>query len=224
MAAKDCQRVSSRVPRAHYLETSYLSPARLAAYSYQLREILALAPSSVLEIGTGSGLVAYALNRAGVAITTLDCDARLEPGIAASVTNLPLDDSSYDVVSCFEVLEHLPWDLVSPALAEIHRVCRSHAVISLPDAWPAFRIHISLLFRWRLFNLPFWCLKDHEFDGEHYWEINKKGFPLEDILGCINQAGFEVLETFRPWESPCHRFFRLKRISSAEVARGVGST
>ena len=46
-----------QVARAHYFTAAYLSPARLATYSYQLREVLALAPGNLLEVGVGGGLV-----------------------------------------------------------------------------------------------------------------------------------------------------------------------
>ena len=44
--------------------------------------------------------------------------------VAGSVVDLPFPDRSFDVVGCFEVLEHLPGDLPRRALSELARVAR----------------------------------------------------------------------------------------------------
>jgi SAM-dependent methyltransferase len=53
--------------------------------------------------------------------------------VAGSVVDLPFPDSSFDVVGCFEVLEHLPGDLPRRALAELARVARLAVVLSVPQ-------------------------------------------------------------------------------------------
>lgn len=201
-----------QVDPSHYSHREYLTPARMASYSYQLKEILSLSFDNALELGVGSGFFAYGLRQAGFAVTTLDFDLMLKPNVVASVTDLPFCDNSYDVVGCFEVLEHIPWRFFSSALGEIHRVCRSHAIISLPDAWPIMRVHIPPLFRRCKFKIPFWWSEKHEFDGEHYWEINKKGYPLNKVMDCLTEVGFHVEHTYRPWEVCGHRFFQLKKV------------
>ena len=65
-----------------------------------------------------------------------------------------------------------------------------------------------------MFIRPFSVAKEHIFNGEHYWEINKKGYPLEDLIKCITDAGFLVEHSFRAWEISKHRFFRLQRVVS----------
>jgi SAM-dependent methyltransferase len=138
----------------------------------------------------------------------------------ASVVDLPLRDGSYDVVACFEVLEHIPWAFFPAALREIARVCRRYAIISLPDARRIFRLHIPVLCRQRLYNRPFWRSEDHEFAGEHYWEVNKTGYPLGDVIAYMTRAGFRVERTFRVWEMSRLRFFRLgKAIEKGHTPR-----
>lgn len=200
-----------QVARAHYFTAAYLSPARLATYSYQLREVLALAPGSLLEVGVGGGLVLHTLRSAGIAATGADLDLTLGPDLVASVVALPFRDASYDVVACFEVLEHLPWDLFRPALDELHRVCRTHALVSLPDAGRVLRVHLSRALEHRQIPLAFWPARPHVFDGEHYWEIGKRGYALERVVATMAEAGFAVEHTFRPWEDVSQRFFRLRK-------------
>lgn len=51
-----------------------------------------------------------------------------------SVYELPWPDDSFDVLTCFEVMEHL--DYPQKALAEMHRVARRHVVVTVPfEPW-----------------------------------------------------------------------------------------
>jgi len=50
----------------------------------------------------------------------------------------------------------------------------------------------------------------NKFDGEHYWEIGKRGYPLSKIINEIQKARFKVEKTYsRVFENPYHRFFSL---------------
>jgi len=51
----------------------------------------------------------------------------------------------------------------------------------------------------------------HNFDGEHYWEIGKAGYPLSKIINEIQKVGFKVEKTYRIFENPYHKFFILKK-------------
>jgi hypothetical protein len=51
----------------------------------------------------------------------------------------------------------------------------------------------------------------HCFDGQHYWEINKQGYPLSKIISIFEKTGFIVIENYRIFDVPIHRFFILKK-------------
>lgn len=51
----------------------------------------------------------------------------------------------------------------------------------------------------------------NKFNGEHYWEIGKAGYPLSKITKDIEKAGFKIIKTYRIFENPYHRFFVLKK-------------
>lgn len=205
--------LNPQVDKDHYYGKGYLTPRRFASYGHQLQEIAALEPKNVLEVGVGNGVVPYMLRGAGFDVTTLDFDPALEPDVVASVTDMPFGDGAFDIVACFEVLEHIPWDRMPQALGEIQRVCRRYALISVPDAREYFLVHIPGLISRRLFKRPFWKPHKHQFDGEHYWEINTNSHSLNAFVERIKAAGFEMERTFRAWEMPEHRFFRLRAVA-----------
>lgn len=107
-----------------------------------MREVGALAPESFLDAGCGEGFVAEILLRQmpGLRIAGFD----FNPGSAAmaqaknptasftvaSIFDIPFADASFDVVGCFEVLEHQRDP--RPALRELARVARESVVISVP--------------------------------------------------------------------------------------------
>jgi len=203
--------MTPQVKKDLYGSPRYLSRTRFCSYGYQFSEITRLEPTNVLEIGIGNGIVSFALRRAGVKVTTLDFAPDLEPDVVASVTKLPFDDNSFDVVACFEVLEHIPWEQVPRALEQIQRVCQRYAVISLPDVARYLRMHIHGFLWRRFYENPFYRRRKHVFDGQHHWEINKKGYELRRVIHYMTEAGFRVEHSYRAWDIPHHRFFRLRK-------------
>jgi 2-polyprenyl-3-methyl-5-hydroxy-6-metoxy-1,4-benzoquinol methylase len=126
------RRMKSRaqVEPSPYRRAAYDSKGHFISYWHRIDEILRQGPDNILEIGIGNGLLGKYLRDQGYRVTTLDHDPRLEPDIAASVLDLPLKDESFDVVACFEVLEHLPFEAVPQALSELRRVSRQSVLIS----------------------------------------------------------------------------------------------
>lgn len=56
--------------------------------------------------------------------------------IDASIAELPYPDDHFDVVTCMEVLEHVPDDIFEASLAELRRVCRGQLLMSVPYEEP----------------------------------------------------------------------------------------
>jgi SAM-dependent methyltransferase len=193
----------------HYRFDFYMSKPRWISIWYQFNEIQKLRSSSILEVGPGSGLLKAIARVYSINIETLDPDPDLKPDHVGCVSEIPLPDSSYDVVCAFQVLEHMPYDVSIKALAEMARVSRRYVIISLPDAGRAFqyKIHIPWLGIFQ-FTIPVPRLRPlmNVFNGEHYWEINKQGFPLSRIKDDFSRI-ISLEKTYRVPENPYHRFF-----------------
>ena len=206
----NCVIDQKQVDKSHYEFSRYMCKARWNSVWHQLDEVIRLNPESVLEIGPGIGLFKLVGRLYGVRVETLDIDQELEPDHIGTVTSLPFEDNSYDVVCAFQILEHLPYERSLIGLREMARVSRSKVVISLPDArpvWP-YKIHIPKI---GVLNLliprPFFKEKKHEFDGEHYWEINKRGYSLKKVISDFSSIyGMKLIKTYRVYEFPYHRF------------------
>ncbi|HET6774313.1 MAG TPA: class I SAM-dependent methyltransferase [Acidimicrobiales bacterium] len=121
----------------------------LDRWAARLRAVVGPLDGTVVDVGVGEGLclerllepggppghvvgVEYRLDKARVARRL----AGVSP-VVADAGMLPLSDRRADVVTCIEVLEHLP--AVAPAVAELARVTTDRCVVSVP--WePWFRL------------------------------------------------------------------------------------
>lgn len=198
-----------QVSKDHYRGSAYRFQERWNSYWHQLALVRATHPSSVLEIGVGEGLVARELNLGGIAVTTLDIAEDLHPDVVGSVTQIPLPDNSVDVSLAAEVLEHIQFEDVPSALKELARVSRRHVLIGLPHPGYVFSCTFKLpLFSTQSFllQIPFFW-KEHIFNGEHYWELGKREYPVSRFIKLAHSSGL-VLEKMHKFEDdPAHRFF-----------------
>jgi len=192
----------------------YVQPERWMSYYHQIDEVLALSPKSVLEVGVGDGILRdYIKSNTTINYQSIDVAEDLHPDIVGSVENIPLPDNSIDVVCAFEILEHLPFEAFEKALCEIKRVSRGHVAISLPHFGPPIQFMLKIPFlkviRFAI-KIPFF--KVHIFNGQHYWEIGKKGYPPTRIRIVIEKH-FDITKEFIPFESQYHHFFVLQKKS-----------
>lgn len=99
-----------------------------------VRDIISLTPGkTLLDVGTGRGeTLEEARDFLIKAKGTETVPALLNDDVVyALLPNLPFDDNSFDIVTCFEVLEHLrPEDLVA-SLKELARVAKDWVVVSV---------------------------------------------------------------------------------------------
>lgn len=99
----------------------------------------AFAPERVLDVGCGPGFLMTLLQELGVDVDGVDFSASsrtLAPDVVrdrimiAPVTDLPVEDRSYDLVVCREVLEHLTVLETRRAVSEICRASSRFAYVT----------------------------------------------------------------------------------------------
>jgi len=210
--------IQKQVDKAHYDFSKYINKGRWNSFYHQIDEIIKVEPKSILEIGAGTGITKCILKDIlHYYYESMDIDEELHPDFVGSVMEMPFVDRQYDVVACFQVLEHLPFDNLEKALSELLRVANKAVIISLPDAEPVIKIQIQIprFIRGLLIRVPLTQLKQHTFNGQHYWEINKKGYELDKIITAIKKTAtpfnFIIEKEYRVFENPYHRFFILKK-------------
>lgn len=204
-----------QVDKNHYSFQKYFFPGRWMSYWYQTKEISGRADIlSILDIGPGTNFMhdILKIHRPDISYKTLDIAEDLHPDIIGGVTAMPLADNSFDLVSAFQVLEHIQFSDVEKALLEMKRVSRQYVFISLPHFGPSIEIHLKIPFLKRLrfaYKVPY--NPKHIFGGQHYWEIGKKGYSPRVIRGLIEKH-FQILDDYVPFENQYHHFYILKKI------------
>ena len=199
-----------QVSRDHYEFQRYVSKQRWASMWHQLDEVLATGSESVLEIGPGPGIFKAVGGLLGLRIDTLDIDPELSPDFIAPADQMPFASSSYDAACAFQMLEHLPFEDSLAVVEEMSRVARSHVIVSLPDSRPRwmYSLYVPKLGRTEfVIARPGFRPKEHEFNGEHFWEINKRGYRLERVVAEFEAAGqMRLQKSFGVPEFPLHHF------------------
>lgn len=204
-----------QVGKSHYHFEKYAFEGRFVSYYWQLKEVLAWEPLSVLEVGVGDRIFGdFIKNNTAVSYTSVDVAEDLRPDVVGSILELPFADKSFDVVCAFEVLEHLPFEQFDRAVAELCRVARFAAVVSVPHFGPmlSFSLKIPFLPQIRMaLKIP--IPARHIFNGQHHWELGKRGYPVSLMRNELSAHG-EIVRDFVPFENPYHHFFVLKLHSS----------
>lgn len=158
-------------------------------------------PTSLLDVGTGEGelVPAYVQAFGPIPMTAIDLPDpelarnwtdRSTHNIFASADRLPFMDSTFDLVTCIEVLEHVPNP--GAVLAEIARVASDRVLLSVPNE-PIWRISNMArgAYLSDLGNTPghiqHWSRKAFLRDVSEHFEIvdNKAPFPWTMLLGRV---------------------------------------
>ncbi len=92
---------------------------------------------NILDVGCAGGDFLHSLpgyyKKTGVDICNLPLRRVRCPAIAGSIDRLPFKPLAFDLVTSFEVLEHLPVVAYRRALYELQRISRKHIIISVPN-------------------------------------------------------------------------------------------
>lgn len=203
----------SQTDASHYSFLNYMHMSRWACYYMQIKRVLQLQPTTVLEIGPGDGVFGWYMKKNGVEYSSCDHAGDIDSTYKADLGTelLPIPDKSFDVVCAFQVLEHIPFDVVPQALTEIHRVSKRYVFLDIPE----YSFHVQLLMKVpgipllaKHFTIP--RPTPHTFDGFHHWEISKRGYSRKRVREVLAQY-FTIVEEFTIIQNPKERFFLLEK-------------
>lgn len=204
-----------QIESSHYDFKKYMHMSRWSCYYIQIKKTLALEPKTVLEIGPGDGLYGWYMEKNSITYTSADHADDISSNVKVNLgfEKLPFPDNSFDVVSAFQVLEHIPYDKVPFALAELLRVSKKYVFLDIPQ----YGKHVQFLLKIPLVPriakhvvLPF-PIK-HIWDGFHYWEIGKKGYAPSKFRALVQETA-TVVEEFSIIENPKERFYIITKSS-----------
>jgi SAM-dependent methyltransferase len=210
----------TQVNKKHYFRKKYDSLDRFISYFYQVDlalEVFESNTNKILEIGKGNGFFSDYMKKLGVKVTTCDFDNNLQPDIVADIRSLPVSDNSFDLVTAFEILEHIPFEDVPKALSELNRVSKKRVILSLPYRstgiewifkFPGIRTILKIPFLSLFLRIPlkFGGIK---VSGQHYWEIDAWRTPLASVRKLLKKQ-FKILTELSPPLDKYHYFFVLE--------------
>jgi len=181
-----------------YLLKAMVNPWRLPFFEKVLRDHFGadLSRCALLDIGCGGGVLTEEYSKLGCHVTGIDTSeisiqaAKLHSmsgGLEieyqiGSALDLNFRDNSYDIVSCCDVLEHIPeWEMV---IIEISRVLK-------PNGLFLFDTINRTLLSWFLFifGLQEWSFTSLFPDGTHKWHMFIKP---DEILSVCEQNGISL--------------------------------
>lgn len=204
----------NQVDSTHYDFLKYMNLARWTCYYTQIKKTLQLKPNSVLEIGPGDGLFGSYIKKNGITYKSADFadDIETDYKFRLGFENSQINNESFSVVCAFQVLEHIPFENFEDALLELKRITKKHVFIDIPQ----HGFHLMLSFKFPLIRYFSWhyviprLFSQHKFDGQHYWEIGKKGYSPKKIRKIILK-NFNIIEEFSIFSNPRERFYLLEK-------------
>lgn len=104
--------------------------------TYRLQALNTFSGHKVLDVGCGNGAYVFALSKShdihGADYARFDSWQKKESAFfVCDAQNLTCNEASYDTISAFETLEHLPEP--RKALKEFHKACTKNIIITVPN-------------------------------------------------------------------------------------------
>lgn len=209
--------MEKQVEKKHYNFLTYLDKARWNSYYHQIEEVLKNNSKSVLVIGKGDGIVPNILGEQVEEIKIFDIAEDLQPDYLGNILEMSnIVDKKFDSILCCQVLEHLPFDKFEQCISELVNVTKKQVIISLPQ----HNINISLKIKVPLFKEKIYKIQIPRLykkwnlikcgGGEHYWELNVRGYPIKKIRKILEKY-FILKNEYTINENLYHRFFILEK-------------
>jgi len=197
----------TQVNKEHYFSQDYLSKARFIGLYGQVNSCLNYTTGGkILEIGPGPGLFYAVMKRLDFDVFTIDFDRHLSANVIGRIPELPLVNKSFDVVCAFEVLEHIPFELLGICLQEMSRISNSLIIFSVPNINfinPEYKFQIELKIKNRYFKKEYFSKGQKTLTNpkEHYWELGINDINEKHIINAGENIGLKILSQYflEPW-------------------------
>lgn len=197
-----------------YTGPEYFSQNQLFCYAYQINHIYQLKPKTVLEVGVGNGFVAKYLKMGGINVYTADINEQLQPDLCAPLSVLPSLmeglEKKPDVVSCCEVLEHMPLEMLEESIKSLAQ-CGENLYMTLPNynlpvgfggllrLPPAVNKEIGIWMRIKV---------KREINAHHFWEIGMNKNCAKNNIERLLRKYYNKISTGDYMLEPYHTYFK----------------
>lgn len=198
----------NKIDGSGYCTHEYLSPSRMSSYGHQYSLAMKSKGASFLNVGSGNDFLNHLLTRQGKFVVDFDLNYSTKPIVCGKLPFLPFYNSSFDIVLCFQMLEHLPVSLLPTCLTEFARVGTKYVIISLPDVtYRGYEKIKHFTYKvtkhpqvWKKYEIP-------QIDFEHEWEIGIGDVDEETVLKCVENDQLSLVHQFRNDLNLYHHFF-----------------
>lgn len=170
-----------------------------------IRDLCASEHGDVLEVGTGDGVVRRCVQPFVASYTVMDVNEQLKPDVLGNLLDpQPALAARFDAVVCTEVLEHLPFEQLARAVAQLASFLRPGGRLYL--TLPHRKGHMLVvtprqrLLKWR-FPVGLTSLSEawNRFvrrriwiDPHHCWEIGDGRVRRTDVERVLQAAGLRA--------------------------------
>jgi 2-polyprenyl-6-hydroxyphenyl methylase/3-demethylubiquinone-9 3-methyltransferase len=195
-------------PTSEFKPLHAINPLRLG----WIESITNLQGKRVLDVGCGGGILAESLSKAGATVTGIDLSSKalkvaelhqLESGTSVRYLTISAEDlakeesQSYDVVTCMEMLEHVPDP--SSVVQACAKLCKpgGHIFFSTLNRNPKSYLFAIIGAEYILQLLP---------KGTHQYE---KFIKPSELAQFTRAAGLEVIELKGMTYNPITQIYRL---------------
>ncbi|KAA3613222.1 MAG: methyltransferase domain-containing protein [Calditrichaeota bacterium] len=213
----------ANIDKQHYFDRKYLKKERMYSFVEQIEIVKKFVDEkdSILEIGKGNGFVsAFLHDYLGYeTVKTVDINDDLKPDYVDDIiAPRQLKENSFDVITCYEVLEHMPFEKSILAVQNMVKIARKYVLISVPDMryfislrgtiFGTLPIMLGKLFSTRRFRNP-----NKKFGDDHFWEVgletDKVKFSAEHVRDNLFK-NMNVVVDQRDIAVPWHHYYVIK--------------
>lgn len=201
--------------REVYASEAYFAYDQLWSFAEQIQHIRRLQPRSVIEVGVGNGFVSGFLRSVGTQVLTFDINPNLHPDVVASVDDINsyVNEREYDLISCCEVLEHLPFHKFEFTIDMFSRLSEN-----LFLTLPVHGTHIGFGGLIQAHRFRRWVgiwqripSRTRQLPEMHFWEVDhSKDTSKRAILSLLAKYYSDVDSGYLK-ANPYHRYFRCRR-------------